>query len=352
MLGTQETYLNGVNNMGGTYTVATTSASSFTVSYACSAFSGNGTDTGTAYIPVTTDLGLGQHITVGTAVNKTIITINAQNPLAVLIGVNASVGTIATPTALTYSAPVLGLEMQLPTKSSAAPTTLAWSQGDSEQNSSATANGVAGWVNVASGTPGTWAGIPLGDATGKITVAQIASPSLQGTDSKLLTAGTVSGTSSPLCTDANGGATTSGCPVAGSFAPVASINVSGLTANAGGTIYAVPSNGAGWYNVGCYAVVTTPATTSSTLPYCTITYTDEDTGATAITSGGGTQMIASGNSTQNLLGTTGIGHGSPGNLLIHAAASTSMTYTMTSYTSSGATPMAYAIHIIAQYVGP
>ena len=100
----------------------------------------------------------------------------------------------------------------MPTKSSAAPTTLTWSQGDMEQNSGATANGVAGWVNVAAGTPGTWAGIPLGNSNGQITASQIAS--LQGTDTKVLTAGTVSGTATPLCTDANGGATTSGCPAA------------------------------------------------------------------------------------------------------------------------------------------
>lgn len=35
---------------------------------------------------------------------------------------------------------------------------------------------------------------------------------VQGTDTKLFTSGTVSGTSVLLCTDANGGATTSGCP--------------------------------------------------------------------------------------------------------------------------------------------
>lgn len=35
---------------------------------------------------------------------------------------------------------------------------------------------------------------------------------LQGTDTKLLTSGTVSGTSVFLCTDASGGATSSGCP--------------------------------------------------------------------------------------------------------------------------------------------
>jgi len=37
----------------------------------------------------------------------------------------------------------------------------------------------------------------------------------QGTDTKLLTAGTVSGTAANLCTDANGGATTSGCTSGG-----------------------------------------------------------------------------------------------------------------------------------------
>lgn len=36
---------------------------------------------------------------------------------------------------------------------------------------------------------------------------------VQGTDSKLMTSGTVSGTAQFLCTDANGGATTSGCTV-------------------------------------------------------------------------------------------------------------------------------------------
>jgi len=37
--------------------------------------------------------------------------------------------------------------------------------------------------------------------------------SLQGTDTKILTSGTVAGTGATLCTDANGGATTSGCVV-------------------------------------------------------------------------------------------------------------------------------------------
>jgi hypothetical protein len=47
------------------------------------------------------------------------------------------------------------------------------------------------------------------DASGNMTTKP-----LQGTDANVLTSGTVSGTASPLCTDANGGATTSGCPAA------------------------------------------------------------------------------------------------------------------------------------------
>ncbi len=50
------------------------------------------------------------------------------------------------------------------------------------------------------------AGIPLSTGTGWGT-----SYTAQGTDTKLLTSGTVSGTGATLCTDANGGATTSGC---------------------------------------------------------------------------------------------------------------------------------------------
>jgi len=100
-----------------------------------------------------TDLSAGQYITVGTATGKQIKYIDATNPGSVLVYTTSSVGTISTPTTLAFSQPVLGPEMQLPTKSAAAPSTLAWSQGDLEQNSGAAANGVAAWVNVAAGTP-------------------------------------------------------------------------------------------------------------------------------------------------------------------------------------------------------
>jgi hypothetical protein len=120
------------------------------------------------------DLSVGQRISIGTDTNKTILYVDATNPSAVLVHLGNNLGTTySTAAALAFSAPVLASEIQLPTKSSAAPTTLAWSQGDMEQNSGATANGIAGWVNVAAGTPGTWAGIPLGNSSGQIAASQI-----------------------------------------------------------------------------------------------------------------------------------------------------------------------------------
>jgi len=120
-----------------------------------------------------TDLSAGQRISIGTDTSKTINSIDATNSGAVLVNLTSVLGASYTNQALTFSSPVLGPEMQLPTKSASAPSSLAWSQGDFEQNSGAAANGVAGWVNVAAGSPGTWAGIPLGNGSGQIIPSQI-----------------------------------------------------------------------------------------------------------------------------------------------------------------------------------
>jgi len=127
-----------------------------------------------------TDLGTGQHITVGSNTNKVIAYVDATNSASVLVYTTTTLAIVSSATALGFSAPVLGPEMQMPTKSSAAPTSLAWSQGDTQQNSAAAANGVAAWVNVAAGTPGTWAGIPLGNSSGQIAPSQIASTTGSG----------------------------------------------------------------------------------------------------------------------------------------------------------------------------
>jgi len=121
-----------------------------------------------------TDLSMGQHISIGSDTNKTINYVDATQPSAALVYLTSNLATTyTTATALTFSAPLLASEIQMPTKSSSAPSSLAWSQGDMEQNSGAAANGVAAWVNTASGTPGTWAGIPLGDSSGQIAPSQI-----------------------------------------------------------------------------------------------------------------------------------------------------------------------------------
>jgi hypothetical protein len=162
--------------------------------------SGNTTCTGTTGGVLTcnsaTDLSVGQRFTIGTDTDKSITEIDATNPSAVLVYTGWLSQNYTTATALSFSAPVLGLEVQMPTKSATAPTTLTWAQGDVEKNSGATANGIAGWVNVAAGTPGTWAGIPLGNASGLLNLSQIF-----GTSS-----------TSPVCPNGTGGTlTTVGC---------------------------------------------------------------------------------------------------------------------------------------------
>jgi hypothetical protein len=154
-----------------------------------------------------TDLSVGQRFRIGTDTNKTITLIDATNPSAVLVYTGWLSQNYATATALSFSAPVLGLEVHTPTKSATIPTALAWSQGDTLQNSGATANGIAAWVNVAAGTPGTWAGIPLGNANGLLNLSQIF-----GTSS-----------TSPVCPNGTGGTlTTVGCATGSSG--VSSIN--------------------------------------------------------------------------------------------------------------------------------
>ena len=77
-----------------------------------------------------TDLSVGQRITVGSDANKTIAYVDATYPSAVIVNLMGSLGaTHSAATALSFSAPVLGPEIQMPTKSSAAPSSLTWSQG-------------------------------------------------------------------------------------------------------------------------------------------------------------------------------------------------------------------------------
>jgi hypothetical protein len=177
----------------------------------------------------TVDLSVGQYVSCSTATNKTIQYVDATNPTSALVYLTSSIGAAVNGT-LSFSAPVLGLELQLPTKSSAAPTAGTWSQGDVARNSAATANGVAEWVNVAAGAPGSWAGVPLGNASGKLSASQVVdTPS-----------------TSPECPNGPGGTlTTSGC--AGSSGSVSTLvptwlqylgnGANGANTNASGSLY-------------------------------------------------------------------------------------------------------------------
>jgi hypothetical protein len=126
------------------------------------------------------DLSAGQRITIGAEANKTIESVDATDANAVRVHLSGSLAAAHMNETLAFSAPLLAQEIQLPTKASAAPSLLSWSQGDTEQNSNAAANGIAAWVNVAAGTPGSWAGIPLGDSNGKIAASQLSSASTVG----------------------------------------------------------------------------------------------------------------------------------------------------------------------------
>jgi len=100
-------------------------------------------------------LSIGQFITVA-GIPVQITGFDATSPSAVFVQVTANVSGIGTGQTASYTAPVLGPEIQLPTKSAAAPTSLAWLQGDMEQDSGAALGGPCAFVNTTAGTPGTW----------------------------------------------------------------------------------------------------------------------------------------------------------------------------------------------------
>jgi hypothetical protein len=169
--GTGEAWLNG-----NSYNITPVSGSNTSFTFALTGHNGysNSSDTGTAtsnynlICNSATGLGTGEFLSIGSNVGMTLANFDATNTAAVALFMRNVVTAVGSPSALSFTAPVLGLEMQLATKTTGSPSTLAWSQGDWEQNAAATANGIAGYVNVSAGTPGTWAGIPLGDVNGKL----------------------------------------------------------------------------------------------------------------------------------------------------------------------------------------
>jgi hypothetical protein len=98
------------------------------------------------------------------------------------------------------------------------------------------------------------------------------------------------------------------------------------------TFYAVPTSGL--YRVSAYVVLTQAATTSSTLPGVSVSYTEAITGAVV-------QDIVFG--TGGTTNTVGLHQG--GSAVIQAQQGSHIGYITTGYASSGATPMQYAVGI-------
>jgi hypothetical protein len=103
-------------------------------------------------------------------------------------------------------------------------------------------------------------------------------------------------------------------------------------ANINATTIATPTTG-GLFRISAQIVRSQIATTSSTLPSVTITWTD------ATNSAAGSNTIIATNATNTLVASPTV------ELLLVAKANTAISYSTTGYASSGATPMQYALRI-------
>jgi hypothetical protein len=114
--------------------------------------------------------------------------------------------------------------------------------------------------------------------------------------------------------------------------PIPSVGLTSQAANVGATtLWAVPVTG--YFRIQLSIKRTQIATTSSTLPSVTITWSDGDNSAAATTT-----PIAT-NATNTLVGAVS------SEITIYAKAGTNIQYSTTGYVSSGATPMQYALRI-------
>lgn len=122
---------------------------------------------------------------------------------------------------------------------------------------------------------------------------------------------------------------------------VAQVNTSPTAANISPTtIFTVPTGKGGMYRAVCYGVVSTAATTSSTLPNIGINWTDNITGtplsATTVTSTNPANAV---------------GAFAQGIQVFNAASGSTIQYLTSNYASSGATAMQYNVYIRLEYLG-
>jgi len=114
------------------------------------------------------------------------------------------------------------------------------------------------------------------------------------------------------------------------------VNLTAQGANIASTPIFTPAAN-GFYRFNCYMVVTQAATSTSTLPQCNVLFTDADSSVSE------TVVITNVNSANTLgaLGTSAVGT----NGVIYAKSGVSNSYSTSSYATSGATSMLYAVRI-------
>jgi hypothetical protein len=100
----------------------------------------------------------------------------------------------------------------------------------------------------------------------------------------------------------------------------------------------------GMYRADCYMIETVAATTSSTLPVCNVIYTDTDTGNSHT-------VALTATSAANAVDTVGAGSTTAPWGVFHAKGGTTISFSTSSYASSGATAMAYSLHFRLEYIG-
>lgn len=206
---------------------------------------------------------------------------------------------------------------------------------------------------------GSWATPTFTNPLSGMTATQVAiagssntitsSKALQGTDTNVLTSGTISGVGAALCTDANNGATTSGCGGGtGSITAVDAVTQSAAITTS--TLLVCPASPVAGTNylLSWNAHTTTAATNSSTLGPLQLTYTMPDN--TTITTESLAYVLAPTGTTIDRTGgagniTTTYQAGVP--FLVNCKASSTISYAY-GYASTGVTAMVYDLHIRAQ----
>lgn len=128
--------------------------------------------------------------------------------------------------------------------------------------------------------------------------------------------------------------------VTGATNRVGNVNLTGQTADLSASALTVSATG--WYRVSWQIILTTAASTSSTLPTVAIFWTDPDSSVEHDDNGGFTDPISSSANTVGLY--------VAGFLMVYAKTGTTIAYTTTGYASSGGTAMQYSFRLNAEKV--